>query len=344
MEKKKIYLICTSIAQILLSIYSILNINNAREAILSTIDNFPSSIAERVEMIYSKNGIFVVPNIICIILAALLLIMVLKNKLSKYRGFALAFSIICFMTSTNILVNILSVINLILIATTKAEEKEKMPELEKHKCTKNKIISSIILLILYFAQMLIPNFESFTVNIIVSILCSIALILCSCYIFKEELKRDVKTFIKNIKGYLSYIFPRLGIMYLIYFVVSFICIFILNLGVSKNQTAIEALPIWYTIPLAVIYAPIVEELLFRGCIKRLIKNDIAYIIISGITFGLLHTIGESTIFGIIVMMFPYAILGSFFAYLYTKTNNICSNIFCHFFHNSLAMLILLMTL
>ena len=49
---------------------------------------------------------------------------------------------------------------------------------------------------------------------------------------------------------------------------------------SNNQESIMSLPLWNSIPLAVIYAPIVEESLFRGCIRRFIKDDKIFIIVS----------------------------------------------------------------
>ena len=39
------------------------------------------------------------------------------------------------------------------------------------------------------------------------------------------------------------------------------------------------------------------------------------------------------------MAIPYATIGGFLAYLYVKTNNICTNMAFHCFHNSVAMII-----
>ena len=118
---------------------------------------------------------------------------------------------------------------------------------------------------------------------------------------------------------------------------------LLNTDVSENQKTVEALPIWYSLPLAVIYAPIVEETLFRGCIRRFVKNDKLFIFISGLAFGLLHTVfSEVNLYDAIIQSIPYATIGCFLAYLYVKTNNICTNMAFHCFHNSMAMILLIL--
>ena len=102
------------------------------------------------------------------------------------------------------------------------------------------------------------------------------------------------------------------------------------------------MPLWISFILAVFWAPIVEEVLFRGCIRRFINNDILFIVISGFIFGFLHTMAEKSLFDAFTMMLPYAVLGGGFAYIYSKTNNITTNILCHFLHNTIVMLFLIM--
>lgn len=338
MEKKRLYFICSSVLTFLLSIYCILNISSTRQAMLESVASYPDVLSERMNSIYSGTGIYLFPSLLCIVFSILIFIIAYRKKLDLYKGFVIGFSAVSCLFGSSSIVLLISFINIIIGASIKGVPREPIPVLEKNSNGLKAIICSIFLLVLYFSQIFIPN------GILVSIICNIVILACCIFIFFDELKVNVPIFFKNIRSYLSYIFPKLGLMYIVYFVLSFICIFVLKLGVSKNQQAIESMPIWFTLPLAVLYAPIVEEILFRGCFRRFIKNDIIYIVVSGAIFGLLHTIGEPSLFGVVVMMIPYAVLGGFFAYLYSKSNNICSNIFCHFFHNSVAMMILLMTL
>ena len=93
---------------------------------------------------------------------------------------------------------------------------------------------------------------------------------------------------------------------------------------------------------ALFSTPIVEEVIFRGVLRRFIKNNTLFIIASGIIFGVLHTIGEASLANIIIMAMPYAVLGGGWAYLYAKTDNITNNILAHAFQNTLATLLSLM--
>ena len=163
------------------------------------------------------------------------------------------------------------------------------------------------------------------------------MIILSIWVFKDKLREDFKLFKNNFAIYMGYILPIMGVFYVIFIVVSLICMTITK-STANNQNLVEQLPILLSLPLAIIYAPIVEESLFRGCIRRFISNDNLFIIISGIVFGLLHTIfAESNIVNLIVLAIPYGAMGSFLAYIYVKTNNMMCNITYHALNNMIAM-------
>ena len=113
--------------------------------------------------------------------------------------------------------------------------------------------------------------------------------------------------------------------------------FISKQSTSVNQSTLESLPKWFVIPAAIIWAPIVEELVFRGVLRRFIKKDALFIIISALLFGLMHTIDEQSLLNVIIWTIPYSVLGGFLAYIYDKTNNICTNILLHSFINIIAL-------
>lgn len=336
MNKKKNYFIFSSIAIIVLSFISILNVNSSKEAMLEAVSKVPGAFGERMVSIYSNNAIFIVPAVLCIIVALTILLYVLfKEKYS--RTLILGLSIFCFVVSSNTFVSILSIANIILGATMKEDvrvEKKDIPHLERFSSGKKGIIGAVLCFVIYFSQSFIPSVNSYFISILIYLVVLGLLI----YIFKDNLKRDISVFKNGYKEYFSFILPRLAIMYLIYFIFSFIIVYI-NKDMPVNQQQIEALPIWFTFPLASILAPIVEEILFRGCIRRFIKNDIVFIIVSGVIFGLLHTISEGSLAGILIMAIPYSILGCGFAYIYAKTNNIINNILCHACHNTVVMLL-----
>lgn len=337
MSKKKNYFIISSILIIILSIISILTADIAREAMLELVSKIPGNFGERMASVYSSNAIFIVPSILCIIISLIILFYVLFNKVHS-RNLILTLSIFCFLFSSNTFVSILAIINIIMSATIKNErvskEKKDMPKLDRYSCGIKGLVGAVLCFVIYFSQSFIPNFNNYFISIIKYLIVLGLLI----FIFKDNLKRDLIAFKDGYKEYFSFVIPRLGIMYVIYFILSFIVVLI-NKDMPVNQQQIEALPIWFTFPLAALLAPIVEEILFRGCIRRFIKNDILFIIVSGIVFGLLHTISEGSIIGALIMMIPYSVLGCGFAYLYAKTNNITNNILCHMGHNTFVMLL-----
>ena len=164
------------------------------------------------------------------------------------------------------------------------------------------------------------------------------------FFFQKRLNKDFVFFKKNIKEYLKYILKNQIIMFVIYLFISYIVTIIMrNPSTSLNQQEIEKLPVLILLFIAIIHAPFVEELLFRGSIRRIIKNDNIFIIISGSVFGFLHTIGEISLAETILIGLPYVFCGMYFAYMFVKTENICVPMTCHFIHNTYAVMLLLLS-
>ena len=97
-----------------------------------------------------------------------------------------------------------------------------------------------------------------------------------------------------------------------------------------------------------IYAPFVEETIFRRSIKDIIltlgNNKLTkylYIIISGFIFAAMHLLGQTTSALDYLYIIPYMGLGSAFAALYYKTDNLWETIILHAMHNMLAIILYL---
>ena len=113
-----------------------------------------------------------------------------------------------------------------------------------------------------------------------------------------------------------------------------------NGGTAGNQESINKLfeisPL-YVYFASVIYAPIVEELVFRKAIRNIIPNGILFILVSGIVFGGLHIIGNVEIWYDLLYLIPYSIPGLIFAYILYKTDNIFVSMGLHFLHNGVLI-------
>lgn len=91
----------------------------------------------------------------------------------------------------------------------------------------------------------------------------------------------------------------------------------------------------------VIFAPIVEELVFRKAIFSLFKNASIALVSSSLLFGLIHVVSEPDILGFIVNLITYSASGFALGYIYIKNNhNIYSSILIHAFYNAIAVLLM----
>lgn len=153
--------------------------------------------------------------------------------------------------------------------------------------------------------------------------------------FIKDIKKSLKEFKNNKKKYILFVLKN----YLITLIIAntlTIIIFLIIGEDSTNEQLLNTEPIWRLLLTSVIYAPIAEELLFRGCLRKLIKNDTIFILISGISFGLWHVIGYEQSLLQYLYIFTYSALGIGLSYVYAKTNNLTTNIGMHFIHNLLA--------
>lgn len=215
-----------------------------------------------------------------------------------------------------------------------------------------KIIKNILIFISYFifsyfviALLQEFNFDitklSFNKRIIVLGIIDFIYIILMLFIYRKEIIIDIKDFKKNYKEYLS--------KYVLVYMVGVILMGIINIILTKitkielsgNEEGIRILikevPL-YMFFSTVIYAPIIEELIFRKSIRNIFKNKYIFIIISGVIFGVLHISDFSNI-NEILFGIPYIIMGIDFAYIYYKTNNIFTTMSFHMIHNLLLITI-----
>ncbi len=162
------------------------------------------------------------------------------------------------------------------------------------------------------------------------------------FILKDTVYNNFKIYIKNVKEYLSkyiqYWFIALGLMY----VSNFIIIFITK-DIAQNEQSVRALfeanPI-LTFVLASLLAPLLEELVFRLSIYKIIgKYKYLFIAVSGLIFGSMHVIGNVSVWTDLLYLIPYSIPGCVFAYTLVKSDNIFVPISLHFIHNTFALLL-----
>lgn len=159
-------------------------------------------------------------------------------------------------------------------------------------------------------------------------------------IFKNKIKNDFKDYINNFKPYMKKYLEYWAFAFALMVFANVLIVTLLPNSTATNQEAVNELfnkvPI-YIIISSVLYAPIIEELVFRLSFRYMFKNNVLFIISSGLVFGTMHVVGSFTSFIDLVYIIPYSIPGLVFAYTLYKSENIFVPIFLHFFHNGLMM-------
>lgn len=355
--KKKVYFIVSSSIQIIISIYIIIMANSIVqsqiEAYKEIYETMPIDMIKSMIQTIENNGVnsLIVCSSICILINIGVIITAIRNTILRNKGLLITASVVCLLFAGNGTAQMLSIINIIVLLCLKRTNpedfpvKKELPKLEKIAITKMEIFIGIALVLIYFSQFIWGSYliESDILRRVIIVVFYLSVLILSIMFWNKSIKRDLKAFKDNFGTYIKFILPRFGLMYIAYFVVTIFTIIVTrNIG-SVNQQNLESLPSWYVIPLAIIYAPIVEETIFRGLIHKIIKNDTIFIIVSAICFGLLHTItSEVTLMNVIFKALPYSVLGGFLAYIYSKTENISTNMFCHAGINLVASLLTLL--
>jgi|LSQX01.2.fsa_nt_gb membrane protease YdiL (CAAX protease family) len=164
----------------------------------------------------------------------------------------------------------------------------------------------------------------------------------------DMIKHDVKNFINlKSKGWIS-----VGVGLVIFYafsiaasvVQSFVgLIFKIDPQTSVNQATIELAlrsnGIYFTLISAILFGPIVEELVFRKSIFSMIKNKWVAIIVSSLLFGLIHVVSESSLnFGLFLYsLIPYLMMGVAFGWIYSNNqHNVMITTLVHMVYNLVA--------
>lgn len=285
------------------------------------------------------SGVVLIYNISMYCLSFIGIILFMYYSISKNninRGLELFISIIFF------LMNIISgILGFIYFKRTSPYKKRELPDLEI-QYNYPKIVYIIAFLISMALMFVVPIFVN---NKIAGVALDITVFLMMILLFFKDLKRDFKYFKEYFREYNSYVLKMFGISLAVMVVLSLSIRLYTGIDTATNQSnlmsSFNKMPI-FIILLACIYAPITEELLFRGIFRKIFKNKWLFIILCGVTFGALHVIDDFQSIKELLYILVYSSLGIFLSSVYYKTNNLCTNIYFHFIQNTLAVLAMLL--
>ena len=103
------------------------------------------------------------------------------------------------------------------------------------------------------------------------------------------------------------------------------------------QDVLKEAPIYASFA-ACLFAPFMEEIIFRKHLSKIFTNKVLFILVSGFLFGLVHNISG---LGTMQMLYiiPYGVFGLVFAYMYSEKQNIFIPMTFHFIHNTLLVIL-----
>jgi len=208
------------------------------------------------------------------------------------------------------------------------KEKKEIKKLEIKSYHKTQIYFVFFLLFWFFDFILdFPNY-----------IFSITAIIISLLLFKNEIKESIEHFKMNKYEILKIIIKNIFIFNTIGTLIGIILINIVG-DISTNEIVLANNNYIIISLMAIFWAPIVEEIVFRGCIRKFIKKDIIFIIISSITFGAYHVLGYNQELIQYLYIILYSVSGVGLSLTYTKTNNIFACMIMHFIMNLIATLL-----
>ena len=194
------------------------------------------------------------------------------------------------------------------------------------------------------------NLTSETINTYFNELITLSTAVFLLIIFRDFIKKNWKIFKQELLENVIWILTiGIGSAYLFSYIGEFIVNLLLpaNTSEATNQTLVVTLVSSNMLLMtfqAVILAPIVEELFFRGLIFNTLRQKSVFWahLISAFLFGLLHVYsyilaGDMSEW---IKLIPYMTAGLAFSYAYEKRQNIIAPIFLHGLKNLIAVILI----
>lgn len=194
------------------------------------------------------------------------------------------------------------------------------------------------------------NYYNFSSNMknIYNFICDICYMLIIFIIYHKDLTDNFKNLIKNFNKimYKSFNYYLIGLFFM--FISNVIIGHIFIEANTNNENMVRNMITMYPVYMffsVSIYAPFVEEIIFRKSIKEMFIDSkitkYAYIIISGFIFAFMHIYGDTSSSLDYLYIVSYMAVGVSFAYAYYESNNIFTTILLHSLHNTTALILFL---
>ena len=177
---------------------------------------------------------------------------------------------------------------------------------------------------------------NYILSVLFSTFSSILIFIVLLFVYRKDLKDDLKIFLKDPLVHLND-----GIVYWIIGLAVMCCsnIFLATFFHSNganNENVVQAMIAAYPIIMGIdvcFLAPFNEELVYRKTFYDIIPNRKIFVILSFFVFGYVHVSSMATNYVDWLYMIPYGALGCAFAAAYSKTDTVYTSMFLHMIHN-----------
>lgn len=212
--KKKIYLISYAIIQFVISIYYLIFAGNFAQKqldmLMETINMMPAGLQATMKDMYTLESLTSSVQLLSVVgavLAVILLILFIKDKVSEKKTLAIVLTAISIFIASNAIVSLVSVIALVCIVTTPKKvveetikkEKKKLERLEPLSVGKKDLILTVVLVVLYLTQFFIADFINDPLMVVIFAIAYYILVFAfGLFVFKDRLKRDFAAYKGNV--------------------------------------------------------------------------------------------------------------------------------------------------
>jgi len=192
-------------------------------------------------------------------------------------------------------------------------------------------------------------FRTYDYTVYMELFVFILVFITTIFLAKPIFEESSYNGVDNRRDNFLYAAKSLSFMYLWMFVLNIIINLITQQTTSDNQVNILNMSNSYpmvTFMMAVVLAPLVEEVVFRGVIFRKLRDHgyLLALIVSSLLFGLAH-VYPSLLSGNylnVLYIITYSMLGYFLAVNYERSGNIYTSIGLHTAINFISMMLVLL--
>ena len=205
------------------------------------------------------------------------------------------------------------------------------------------LFSKIVLIILNYLNIR-PASWSEVNQVIYLLFISIFMLFIIIFAYYKEIRKEFKDFRLNFKSYFNDYKKYWPIM-IVLMTLSSVFISFFTPDIAQNEEVIRetlhrSVPYFiYTCISCSFIAPLMEELVFRKSIKKIVPKSYLFIVVSGLVFGSMHVIGQTSNIVDYLYILSYSVPGFVLAYTYDKSDNIFVSTSIHFFHNTILLII-----